>query len=104
LGETRARIIVFIDAGHSGTMSSGASNVEIADALNAHQVRFTVVAAAKGRQESLEGADFGSQCDGQGDHRPQTQQHRYQAERRHRAIGALPPYSQMRGQQTPWLV
>ena len=62
MGETRARIIVFIGAGHSGTVFSGASNVEIADALNAHQVRFTAVAAVKGRQESLERADFGSQC------------------------------------------
>ena len=58
-GETRARIIVFIDACHSGAVPNGGSNDEIADALNAHQVRFTVVAAAKGRQESFERADFG---------------------------------------------
>jgi hypothetical protein len=40
-------------------VSNGGSNDEIADALNAHQVRFTVVAAVKGRQESFERADFG---------------------------------------------
>src|SRR5262249_59620093 len=38
---------------------NGGSNDEIADALNAHQVRFTVIAAAKGRQESFERAELG---------------------------------------------
>ncbi len=52
--DTKARIIVFIDACHSGAVPNGGSNDEIADALSARQVRFTVVAAAKGRQESFE--------------------------------------------------
>ncbi|MGO9461411.1 MAG: caspase family protein [Rhodomicrobium sp.] len=51
---TRARIVVFIDACHSGAVPDGGSNDEIADALSAQQVRFTVLAAAKGRQESFE--------------------------------------------------
>jgi Caspase domain len=51
---TKARIIVFIDACHSGAVPDGGSNDEIADALSARQVRFTVLAAAKGRQESFE--------------------------------------------------
>jgi hypothetical protein len=50
----RARIIAFIDACHSGAASDGGSNDEIAGTLLAHQVSFTVVAAAKGRQESFE--------------------------------------------------
>jgi len=51
---TRARIIAFIDACHSGAVPDGGSNDEIAGTLLAHQVSFTVVAAAKGRQESFE--------------------------------------------------
>ena len=38
-----AHIIVFIDACHSGAVPNGGSNDEIADALSAHQVRFTGV-------------------------------------------------------------
>jgi len=56
---SKARIAVFIDACHSGAVPGGGSNDEIADALSARQVRFTVVAAAKGRQESFERADLG---------------------------------------------
>jgi hypothetical protein len=56
---SKARIAVFIDACHSGAVPGGGSNDEIADALSARQVRFTVVAAAKGRQESFERGDLG---------------------------------------------
>jgi hypothetical protein len=56
---TRARIIVFIDACHSGAVPNGGSNDEIADALSARQVHFTVIAAAKGRQESFEKDELG---------------------------------------------
>jgi len=51
---TRARIIAFIDACHSGAVPDGGSNDEIAGTLLAHRVSFTVIAAAKGRQESFE--------------------------------------------------
>ena len=51
----KARIIVFIDACHAGAAPDGGSNDEIVDALSAHQVRFTVLAAAKGREQSYEG-------------------------------------------------
>ena len=54
LDGTRARIIAFIDACHSGAVQDGGSNDEIAGTLLAHQVSFTVIAAAKGRQESFE--------------------------------------------------
>jgi Caspase domain len=80
LGETRARIIVFIDACHSGAVPNGGSNDEIADAFNARQVRFTVVAAAKGRQESFEREDFGGGVFTSAivsDQRPTSHQHRY---------------------------
>ena len=56
---TKARIVVFIDACHSGAVPDGGSNDEIADALSARQVRFTVIAAAKGRQESFEKPPLG---------------------------------------------
>ena len=56
---TKARIIVFIDACHSGAVPNGGSNDEIADTLAAQQIRFTVVAAAKGRQESFEKQELG---------------------------------------------
>jgi Caspase domain len=56
---TKARIVVFIDACHSGAVPDGGSNDEIADALSARQVRFTVIAAAKGRQESFEEPSLG---------------------------------------------
>lgn len=51
----KARIIVFIDACHAGAAPDGGSNDEIVDALSAHRVRFTVMAAAKGREQSYEG-------------------------------------------------
>ncbi len=51
----KARIIVFIDACHAGAAPDGGSNDEVVDALSAHQVRFTVLAAAKGREQSFEG-------------------------------------------------
>ncbi len=44
---TRARIIAFIDACHSGAVPDG-GNDEIAGTLLAHRVSFTVIAAAKG--------------------------------------------------------
>ncbi len=56
---TKARIVVFIDACHSGAIPDGGSNDEIADTLSARQVRFTVIAAAKGRQESFEKPSLG---------------------------------------------
>jgi hypothetical protein len=55
----KARIIVFIDACHSGAVPNGGSNDEVADTLAAQQLRFTVMAAAKGRQESFEKDDIG---------------------------------------------
>ena len=54
LDGTKARIIVFIDACHSGAIPNGGTNDEITGALSNRQVRFTVIAAAKGRQESIE--------------------------------------------------
>lgn len=56
---TKARIVVFIDACHSGAVPDGGSNDEIADALSAQQVRFAVIAAAKGRQQSYEKSSLG---------------------------------------------
>lgn len=59
LSGTKARIIVFIDACHSGAVPDGGTNDEIAGVLEAHKARFTIVAAAKGRQESFESAALG---------------------------------------------
>jgi hypothetical protein len=55
-----ARILVFIDACHSGAVPNGGSNDEIATTLAAHELNFTVLAAAKGRQESFERSDLGA--------------------------------------------
>jgi len=54
----KARILVFIDACHSGAVPDGGSNDEIAGTLSAQDLRFTVLAAAKGRQESFERSDL----------------------------------------------
>lgn len=54
----KARILVFIDACHSGAVPNGGSNDEIAGTLSAQDLRFTVLAAAKGRQESFERSDL----------------------------------------------
>ncbi len=54
LDKSKARVIVFLDACHSGAARSGGSNDEAVSALLNRKASITVIAAAKGRQESLE--------------------------------------------------
>ncbi|MBR0820319.1 caspase family protein [Bradyrhizobium liaoningense] len=55
----RARVVVFIDACHSGAISEFVSNDASVDAFLQADVPLTIVAASKGRQFSKEGTDYG---------------------------------------------
>ncbi len=105
-GETRARIIVFIDACHSG-----------ADPQRWQQRRdrgrAQCASGALHRRSRSKGAARKFRASGpwrrclheryrQSDHRSQTQQYRYRSERRHRAVGALQPNQARRTDADAW--
>ncbi len=108
---TKARIIVFIDACHSGAIPDGGSNDEIVDALTAQQVRFTVIAAAKGRQESFERKELGGGVfttaivSAITSNRAAIDSNNNGVIELSELYGAIKPsvLSEMNGRQTPWL-
>ncbi len=59
LKRTKARVLVFLDTCHSGTIDQLATNDEAISELVSREHSLAVVAASKGRQFSLEGAAFG---------------------------------------------
>ena len=55
LERAKGRVIVFIDACHSGAAGKDGTNDEVVSALFKHNTSMTIIAAAKGYQQSLEG-------------------------------------------------
>jgi Caspase domain len=108
---TKARIIVFIDACHSGAIPYGGTNDEIADALLAKKVPFTVIAAAKGRQESFEDNRLGGGLFTSAIVKAITSQRAATDTNQNGVIELSELYSKikpevlvrMKGEQTPWL-
>ena len=60
LKDVKARVIVFLDACHSGAASDEATNDQAVSRLVQSNSAIMVVAAAKGRQSSFEGKSWGS--------------------------------------------
>ena len=60
LDGAKARVIVFLDACHSGAAGGGGTNDDAVTTLLSGKTSITVIAAAKGRQESLEFASGGA--------------------------------------------
>jgi len=54
LGKARARVVVFLDACRSGAAGGAGSNDEAVTSLLQNSSAMTIIAAAKGRQDSLE--------------------------------------------------
>jgi len=62
LAQTKAKVIVFLDACHSGVASNEtlvANDEYVAELMKTGKAGMVVMAASKGRQFSLEGANFG---------------------------------------------
>jgi uncharacterized caspase-like protein len=60
LAGVKGRVIVFIDACHSGSASEEATNDQAVSRLLSGNAAIAIVAAAKGRQNSFEGKEWGS--------------------------------------------